>query len=111
VRRSGQAFDKPHADRVRCNANYNRNGAGGPLNFKRCEVCHRNYDVGFFIDQFLRQYPEPFRLFVRKAMVQMDVFAFDIAKIVERFYQHTQINFFFLGAARVPEHANNWNFV
>jgi hypothetical protein len=44
-------------------------------------------------------------------MVQMDVLAFDIAKIVERFYQHTQINFFLLGAARVPEHANNWNFV
>jgi hypothetical protein len=46
-----------------------------------------------------------------KAMVQMNVLAFDIAEIVERFHQHTQINFFFLGTARVPEHANNWNFV
>ena len=43
-------------------------------------------------------------------MFQMNVFAFDIAKIVERFHQNAQINFFFLGTARVPEHANEREF-
>jgi hypothetical protein len=44
-------------------------------------------------------------------MFQLDVFALDIAEIVEGFPQDTKINVFFLGAASVPEHANNGNLV
>ena len=44
-------------------------------------------------------------------MFQLNVFARDIAKIVEGFPQDTKINVFFLGAASVPENANNGNLV
>src|SRR5690242_3087364 len=44
-------------------------------------------------------------------MFQMNVFAFKIAQIVERFHQNAQINVFLLGTACVPEHANDGNFV
>ena len=43
-------------------------------------------------------------------MVQMNVLAFDIAEIVERFHQNAQINVFLFGATGVPEHANDGNF-
>jgi hypothetical protein len=41
----------------------------------------------------------------------MNVLSFSIAKIVERLPQGTQINVFLLGAASVPEDANNGNLV
>jgi len=41
----------------------------------------------------------------------MNVLSFSIAKIVERLPQGTQINVFLLGAACVPEDANNGNLV
>ncbi len=44
-------------------------------------------------------------------MVQDDVFAFDIAKIVERYPQRAEINVFLLGTTRVPEHANKRNLI
>jgi len=44
-------------------------------------------------------------------MVQMNILAFDIAEVVERFDQDTQINLFLFGTACVPKHANKRNFV
>jgi hypothetical protein len=41
----------------------------------------------------------------------MNVFAFNIAEIVEGFHQNAQIDVLLLGAGCVPEHANNRNFV
>ena len=62
-------------------------------------------------NQILRQCPEAIRIFVGKSMVQMNVFAFDIAKIVEGFHQNAQINIFFVGATCVPKDANKRNFI
>ena len=42
-------------------------------------------------------------------MFQLNVFAFNVAEIAEGFPQNAQINVFLLGAAAVPEHANNWD--
>jgi hypothetical protein len=42
-------------------------------------------------------------------MFQFNVLAFDIAKIAEGFQHDVQINAFLLGAASVPQHANNRN--
>jgi hypothetical protein len=41
----------------------------------------------------------------------MNVFAFDIAKVVEGFYQNTQINVFLFGTTCVPKDANYRNSV
>ena len=40
----------------------------------------------------------------------MNVLSFSIAEIVERFLQRPEINVFFLGAACVPEYANDGSF-
>jgi len=44
-------------------------------------------------------------------MFKLDVFTFDIAEIAECLPKDAQINVFLLGAAGVPEDANNRNFV
>jgi len=44
-------------------------------------------------------------------MVQINILAFDIAEVVERFDQDTQINLFLFGATCVPEHTNKRYFV
>ena len=41
----------------------------------------------------------------------MNVLSFNIAEIVEGFHQNAQIDVLLLGAGRVPEHANDENFV
>jgi len=50
------------------------------------------------------------RLLGGKAMLQLNVFALDIAEIAEGFPQNAQVDVFLLGAAGVPKHANNGNF-
>jgi len=61
------------------------------------------------IDQFLAQFSKPFRIFSRKALLQMNVFSFDIAEVVECFQENAKIYVFFLGAACVPEYTNRRN--
>jgi len=39
------------------------------------------------VHQFLAQFLERFRIFGREALVQMNVFSFNVPKIVKRFYQ------------------------
>jgi hypothetical protein len=106
-----QTFDKSVTDRVRRKRKHDWDRSGDPLNVGSAQSVRRDYCVGSQANQFLRQRPEAIRIFVGKPMVKMDVSTFIITKIVERFHQNAQINIFFLGAARVPEHADNWNFI
>src|SRR5690348_8622550 len=62
------------------------NGTGELFELHCAKRCHCNNCVEFGIDKLARQYPEPFRIFGGKAMVQMNVLAFNVAEIVERFY-------------------------
>src|SRR4029077_10567156 len=104
-----QTFDKSVTDWIRRKRKHDWDRSGGPLNLGSAQSACRHYYVGSQRNQFLRQRPEAIRIFVRKAMVQMNVLSFHIAKIVEGFHQNAKINTFFFGAARVPEHANDRN--
>src|SRR5262249_12654792 len=83
--RVGQTFDEAETDRVRYNDEYDGNGVGDLFKLDRTKCSYSDNYIGLLIDQFSRQCPEAIRIFRRKAMVQMNVLAFDIAEIVERF--------------------------
>jgi len=63
------------------------------------------------VHQFLAQFLEQFRIFGREALVQMNVFSFNVPKIVKRFYKHSQINVLLFGTTGVPKDANYRNSV
>src|SRR5262245_11677796 len=105
-----QTFNKPGAKRVRYKNKHDWNGASEFFDVDSTTGCHRNYRVGLQANQFLRECSEAIWIFGRKAMLEMYGFSFSIAEIVERFLQRLEVNVFFLGAACVPERANDRNF-
>jgi hypothetical protein len=62
------------------------NQRASTISLGRTESCHRDNYIWFGINKFPRQNPEPFWILSRKAMVQMNVLAFNIAEIVEGFH-------------------------
>jgi len=81
-----QTFDQSLADWVLHKHKHDWDRIGDPLNLDRTESVYSDNYVGLCVNEFSRQYSEPFRIFGRKTMFQMNVFSFNIAKIVEGFH-------------------------
>ena len=101
-----RTLDKSVTDRVRIGDNDNGNGAGGSFSLLCAKSSHRDDHIDFAFGKLLRQRAKPLRLFGRKTVVQLDVLAFEITKLVKRFSQGAQIFLFLLGVGGVPQHAD-----
>jgi len=81
-----QTFDEAEADWVGYDDKYDGYDIGEFFKLDRTNNRHSDNHIRFLIHKFSRQYAKPFQSFSGKAMVQMNVLAFDIAEIVERFH-------------------------
>ena len=64
---------------------------GGSFNLPGAKSGHRDNHIDFAFGKLLRQLSKPLRLLGRKTVVQFDVLAFDVTKLVKRFGQGNQI--------------------
>jgi hypothetical protein len=101
-----QALGQSVTHRIRIGDKYDGDGAGGAFRLACAQAGHRDNHIDFAFGKLLRQGAIPLRLFGGKTVVQFDVLAFDVAKLVKRLGQGAQIFRFLLGVAGVPKHAD-----
>ena len=75
-----------------------------------CLLCAQRGDgddyVNFAFGKLPGKCAKPVRLFGRKSMLELNVFAVDITEIGERFGDYAQVDVFFLGVCSMPEDAD-----
>ena len=77
--------DQTATDWIGYNDKYDRNSAGGLFSLLCAQPSHRDNRVDFVPGKLAGERLKPFRLLGGKSMKELDVLAFDIAEITERF--------------------------